>query len=128
MLKEMFQQQARNERYNTHKALVKCKMSLGSSVSAHVIKMKDYNLERLDAKVSHEMSTDMILEVLPPSFEQFIMNYNMHDMNRSITQFHGMIMAVKEGNKSIVDKNVLINRKANFMKMKLNRQGKGQWE
>jgi len=87
-LKELFQQQqTRIERYKAHKSLVECKMSPSSSVSAHVIKMKGYinNLERLDAKMRHEMSIDMILEVLPPSCEQFIMNYNMHDMNKSIT-------------------------------------------
>ena len=38
LLKEMFQQQARIERYNTHKALIECKMAPGSSVSAHVLK------------------------------------------------------------------------------------------
>ena len=41
-LKEMFQEQARRERFVTTKALTSCKMALGTSVSAHVLKMKGY--------------------------------------------------------------------------------------
>ena len=36
VLKEMFQEQERIERFNTLKELVNCKMPLGSSVSTHV--------------------------------------------------------------------------------------------
>jgi hypothetical protein len=39
-----------------------------------------------------------------------------------------MLMAAEEDMKSSVDKDVLMVRKAKFMKMKLNRQDKGQWE
>ena len=41
-LKEMFQQQARQERYETTKALHSCKMVEGASVNAHVLIMKGY--------------------------------------------------------------------------------------
>ena len=48
-LKEMFQQQARQERYETTKALHSCKMVEGASVSAHILTMKGYikHLDRL---------------------------------------------------------------------------------
>ena len=46
-LKEMFQQQARQERYDTTKALHSCKMAEGASVSTHVLKMKGY-IEHFD--------------------------------------------------------------------------------
>ena len=50
-LKEMFQEQARHERFVTTKALTSCKMASGTSVSAHVLKMKGYinTLEKLDS-------------------------------------------------------------------------------
>ena len=53
-LKEMFQQQARQERYETMKALHSCKMAEGASVSPHVLKMKGYidHLERLGFPMS----------------------------------------------------------------------------
>ena len=39
-LKEMFQEQARQERFLTMKALNECKMAHGTSVSSHVLKIK----------------------------------------------------------------------------------------
>ena len=42
-IKEMFQQQARQEMYETTKALHSFKMARGGSMSAHVLKMKSYN-------------------------------------------------------------------------------------
>ncbi|KAK8597244.1 hypothetical protein V6N13_001885 [Hibiscus sabdariffa] len=41
-LKEIYEGQARQERYETSKALFQCKMSEGSPVGAHVIKMMGY--------------------------------------------------------------------------------------
>ena len=53
-LKEMFQEQARIERFATIKALLSCKMVVGSSVSPHVLKMKGYldHLENLGLPIS----------------------------------------------------------------------------
>ena len=69
-LKEMFQQQARQERYETTKALHSCKMVEGASVSAHVLKMKGYikHLDRLGFPLSQELATDLILNSLPDSY------------------------------------------------------------
>ncbi|KAK8705114.1 hypothetical protein V6N13_048722 [Hibiscus sabdariffa] len=41
-LKEIYEGQARKERYETSKALFQCKMSEGTPVGAHVIKMMGY--------------------------------------------------------------------------------------
>ncbi|WP_369293427.1 hypothetical protein, partial [Alkalihalophilus pseudofirmus] len=46
-LKEMFQKQARQQRFETVRALHACKMAEGSSVSTHVLKMKSI-IEELD--------------------------------------------------------------------------------
>ncbi|KAK8701331.1 hypothetical protein V6N13_019719 [Hibiscus sabdariffa] len=48
-LKEIYEGQERQERYETSKALFQCKMSEGSPVGAHVIKMMGYiqTLEKL---------------------------------------------------------------------------------
>ena len=74
-LKEMFQVQARHERFAVTKEINSCKMALGSSVSAHVLKMKSYidRLEKLGSLVTREMATDLILGSLPPSYDQFVM-------------------------------------------------------
>jgi hypothetical protein len=41
-LRGMFENQARDERYNISKALFTCKLAEGRLVSPHVIKMMDY--------------------------------------------------------------------------------------
>ena len=82
-LKEMFQEQARHERFLTTKALTSFKMAPGTSVSAHVLKMKGYinTLEKLDVLIQRELATDLILGSLPESSDQFIMNLNMLWLN-----------------------------------------------
>ena len=92
-LKGMFQEQARQERYATHKALFSCKMVAGSSVSTHVLKMISYidHLEKLEAPVSQELATDVILQSLPNTFDQFVLNYNMNSLEKTIPELHGML-------------------------------------
>ena len=73
-LKEMFQEQARHERFVTTKALTSCKMAPSTSVSAHILKMKGYidTLEKLDVPIQRELATDLILGSLPESYDQFV--------------------------------------------------------
>ena len=96
-LKGMFQEQARQENFTTTKALNACKMTHGTSVSAHVLKVKGLidQLDNLGAPISHEFATDMILGSLPESYDQFVMNYNMHHMEKSIDELHGMLKIVE---------------------------------
>ena len=79
-LKEMFQQQARTERYETVRALHGCKMEEGGNVSSHVLKMKSHlgHLERLDHPYPLALAPDLILNSLPKSYDHFILNYNMN--------------------------------------------------
>ena len=92
-LQEMFQQQARQERYETTKALHSCKMAEGASVSAHVLKMKGYieHLNRLGFPLSQELATDLILNSLLDSYGQFVINYNMNEMDKYISELHTML-------------------------------------
>ncbi|KAK8690816.1 hypothetical protein V6N13_074342 [Hibiscus sabdariffa] len=62
-LKEIFEGQARQERYETSKDLFQCKMSEGIRVGAHVINMMGYiqTLEKLSLALNNELVTDIIL-------------------------------------------------------------------
>ncbi|XP_054782699.1 uncharacterized protein LOC129289995 [Prosopis cineraria] len=73
-LKEIFQQQVRQERYETIKALHSCKMAEGASFSTHVLKMKSYidHLERLGFPLNQEFATDLILNSLLKSYDQVV--------------------------------------------------------
>ncbi|KAK8589650.1 hypothetical protein V6N13_088476 [Hibiscus sabdariffa] len=65
-LKEIYEGQARQERYETSKALFQCKMTEGTPVGAHVIKMMGYvqTLEKLGFPLKNELATDLILQSL----------------------------------------------------------------
>ncbi|MBO0246812.1 hypothetical protein J0671_26015, partial [Vibrio sp. Vb0592] len=63
ILNTMFQVRARNERFVATKALTSCRMTPGTSASAHVLKMKGYldTLERLEVQVLKELAIYLIL-------------------------------------------------------------------
>lgn len=97
-LKEMFQVQARQERYETTKALHSCKMAEGTSVSAHVLKMIGYldHLARLGFPMSQVLAIDMIVNSLSSSYDQFVTNYNMNNMKKSVSELHGMLKTAEQ--------------------------------
>ncbi|KAK8951727.1 hypothetical protein KSP39_PZI004223 [Platanthera zijinensis] len=92
-LKKMFQGQARQERFDVTKALFQCKMGVRDSVGTHVLKMIGYieNLERLSFPLGQELATDLILQSLPDSYEQFVLNYNMNEIDKTLPELLGML-------------------------------------
>ncbi|KAK8979961.1 hypothetical protein V6N11_061705 [Hibiscus sabdariffa] len=74
-LKDIYEGQARQERYETSKDLFQCKMSEGTLVGAHVIKMMGYirTLEKLGLALNNELVTDIILQSLSDNLKQFIL-------------------------------------------------------
>ncbi|KAG8492880.1 hypothetical protein CXB51_010053 [Gossypium anomalum] len=71
-LKELFLGQARQERFDTSKAIFQCKLVEGSPVGPHVLKMIGYidSLSKLGFPLSQELATDVILQSLPDSYSQ----------------------------------------------------------
>ncbi|KAJ9556581.1 hypothetical protein OSB04_011195 [Centaurea solstitialis] len=92
-LRDMFQTQARTERYDATRALNACKMAKGTSVSDHVMKMKRHidHLERLGHPVPLQLATDTILNSLSEDYKQFVINYNMNNMEKTIAELHSML-------------------------------------
>ncbi|XP_071692293.1 uncharacterized protein [Rutidosis leptorrhynchoides] len=92
-LKEMFLQQARVERFETVRALHACRMDDTQSVSSYVLKMKSLidRANRLNLNISNELATDLILNSLSKRFDQFVINYNMNGMDKTIGELHGML-------------------------------------
>ena len=124
-LKEMFQQQARQERYETTKALHSCKMAEGTSVRTHVLKMKGYieHLDRLGFPLSQELATDLILNSLPDSYVQFVMNYNMNEIDKSISELHTILKTAEQNIKSKPGHVLMVQNGKG-----LQGQGQGQWQ
>ncbi|KAJ9538899.1 hypothetical protein OSB04_031632 [Centaurea solstitialis] len=92
-LRDMFQTQARTERYDATKAFNECKMVKGTSVSDHVMKMKRHldHLERLGHPVPLQLATDTILNSLSEDYRPFVVNYNMNNMEKIIAELHSML-------------------------------------
>src|SRR3954466_9186523 len=92
-LKDMFQTQARAERYNVAKSFVECKLADGAGVGPHVIKMVGYSqtLEKLGFPLGQELATDFILASLPSSYGQFISNYHMLGVEKGLNMLCGVL-------------------------------------
>ncbi|GKC23813.1 hypothetical protein Tco_1025963 [Tanacetum coccineum] len=89
-----FQTQARYERFNLIVNLSNCKIAEGSSVSAHVIKMIGHisRLERLGHTITLELAIDFILNSLSKEYKQFILNYNMNNVEgETVVELHKIL-------------------------------------
>ncbi|KAL0433611.1 UNVERIFIED_CONTAM: hypothetical protein Slati_2695400 [Sesamum latifolium] len=75
--------QKQYERYAMTKAFFGVRMIEGSSVREHAVMM--LSMERKDLQADFEKEepyVDVILQPLPPSFDQFIINYNMNELEK----------------------------------------------
>src|SRR5581483_6099671 len=131
-LRDMFQTQARTERYDATRALNACKMAKATSVSAHVMKMKRLldHLERLGQPVPLQLATNTILNSLSDDYKQFVIYYNMNNMKKSIAELHSMLktaeLSMGTGTKT---KDVLMVKDGGVKKKRGQRntsKGKGQ--
>ena len=68
-----------------------------SSVQDHVLKVIDLitRLDQLGFVMDGELSQDLILQSLPESFAQFVVNYHMNKMNTSLPELLNMLKTVE---------------------------------
>ncbi|KAL0439755.1 UNVERIFIED_CONTAM: hypothetical protein Slati_2458500 [Sesamum latifolium] len=69
-------------------------MAEGSSVQSHRVKMLSLveKLEDLKAGLNKDTYIDVILQSLPPSYDPFIVNYNMNGLEKSIHELINMLV------------------------------------
>ncbi|KAF7826958.1 retrotransposon protein, putative, Ty1-copia subclass [Senna tora] len=67
-------------------------------VGPHVLKMIGYieNIERLGFPMGQELATDVILQSLPQSYNHFIMNYNMNEIDKSLPELLSMLRTAEQ--------------------------------
>ncbi|KAL4362694.1 hypothetical protein GQ457_04G021260 [Hibiscus cannabinus] len=113
-LKDIYEEQARQERYETSKALFQCKMSERSPVGAHVIKMMGYiqALEKLGFPLNDELANDVVLQSLPDSFNKFVLNFNMNEINKTLPQLLSKLRTAKSNMKKGGSKSFLMVHEA----------------
>ncbi|KAL0361593.1 UNVERIFIED_CONTAM: hypothetical protein Sradi_3843800 [Sesamum radiatum] len=87
----------RHIRYAATKAFFATKIAEGSSVQSHGVKMISLVEKLEDLKVGLENDTyiDVILQALPPSYDPFIVNYNMNGLEKSIHELINMQVQYK---------------------------------
>jgi len=63
-------------------------------VGPHVLKMIDLieQLEKLGCKIGKEISQDLILQSLPDSFSQFVVNFNMNKMGSDLHEMLNLLI------------------------------------
>ena len=117
-LKAMYQTQAKTERYEITKALWSCHMAEGVSVSEHVIKMFGYGmrLEALGFLIPAELSLDLVLASLPPSYNGFIMNYNMNGLEKTPNELLAMLKTAEPSVKRENNQVLMVTQSAKFKK------------
>ncbi|KAL0293235.1 UNVERIFIED_CONTAM: hypothetical protein Sangu_3241300 [Sesamum angustifolium] len=69
-------------------------MSEGLSVQSHGVKMPslEEKLEGLKAGLDNDMYIDVILQSIPPSYDPFVINYNMNELEKSIHELINMLV------------------------------------
>ncbi|KAL0288116.1 UNVERIFIED_CONTAM: hypothetical protein Scaly_2742000 [Sesamum calycinum] len=93
-MKEVHVVPDRHIRYAATKAFFRTKMAEGSSVQSHGVKMLSLvqKLEYLKAGLDNDTYIDVILQSLPPSYDPFIINYNMNGLDKSIHELINMLV------------------------------------
>ncbi|KAL2246125.1 UNVERIFIED_CONTAM: hypothetical protein Sindi_2880700 [Sesamum indicum] len=84
----------RHIRYVVTKAFFSAKMIEGSSVPEHGIRILSLVKKLKDLTADHEKETyiDVILQFLPPSFDLFIVNYNMNGLDKDLHELINMLV------------------------------------
>ncbi|KAL2226616.1 UNVERIFIED_CONTAM: hypothetical protein Sindi_2020300 [Sesamum indicum] len=69
-------------------------MTEGSSVHEHGINMLPpmEKLEDLQAGLDNDTYIDVILQLLPPSYDPFLVNYNMNGLEKTINELINMLV------------------------------------
>ena len=87
-LVELYGEHSRTARYEISKELFGAKMREGEKLGDHVLKMisRIERLEALDFTMNPHLQTDLILQSLPDSFFQFVMNFNCNEIECNLAR------------------------------------------
>ncbi|KAL0307281.1 UNVERIFIED_CONTAM: hypothetical protein Scaly_1160800 [Sesamum calycinum] len=93
-MKEVYAVLDKHVRYTATKAFFGTKMTEGSSVQEHGIKMLSLieKLEDLQICLDNDTYIDVILQLLPPSYDLFVVNCNMNGLEKPIHKLINMLV------------------------------------
>nr|GEY41956.1 zinc finger, CCHC-type [Tanacetum cinerariifolium] len=92
-------EQAKHELFKIVKAFHACKWEDRQSLSAYILKMKGYldSFKCLGYAMPKELGVSLILNSLNKDYDQFVQNYKMHSMGKSIVELHAMLKLHEKG-------------------------------
>ena len=124
-LQELYVEKSRGERYLVSKELFRARMTEGSIVQEYVLKMIGLveKLASLDIFLDNELSINLVLQSLPSSFDQFVVNFNMNSLEATLPDLLSMLRTAETTIKK--DKPVLLVSSAHS-KAKKPKKGKGK--
>nr|GEX46349.1 zinc finger, CCHC-type [Tanacetum cinerariifolium] len=87
------------EIYDLLDALHSCKQASGKSVSAHVLEMKGYTdqLHALGKSYDNDMVINLINRSINKDFGDFVRNFNMHCVGKTVTELHTLLIDYEKG-------------------------------
>ncbi|KAK1630315.1 hypothetical protein QYE76_004630, partial [Lolium multiflorum] len=134
-LKLIFETHAAVESYEASKQFFNCMMEEGSSVSEHMFAMSGHakKLSDLGIVIPNKLGIHRVLQSLPPSYKNFVMNYNMQNMNKELPELFSMLKSAeveikKENQVLMVNKTITFLRSRASLTRATLRRGKGHWK
>ncbi|GJR71141.1 zinc finger, CCHC-type containing protein [Tanacetum coccineum] len=90
---------AEQKLFETVKTFHAYKQEEGQSVSTYVLNMKAYldQIEYLGYPMPLVLRVNLILTLLLKDYDQFVQNYNMHDVGKTIPELHAMLKLTEKG-------------------------------
>ncbi|KAK1626403.1 hypothetical protein QYE76_000718 [Lolium multiflorum] len=93
-LKVIFETHAAVESYEASKQFFGCMMEEGSSVSEHVLLCPDTRRSS-GIVIPNQLGIHRVLQSPPPSYKNFVMNYNMQNMNKELPELFSMLKSAE---------------------------------
>ncbi|KAG6421048.1 hypothetical protein SASPL_117597 [Salvia splendens] len=124
-LESLYASQAQTMEYEILRDLFKCKLHDGSKVSEHVLKMIGL-IERLASigmVLPENVSTNLILQSLLSSFENFIVNFNVNSTKVGLPELHNRLKTY-ESSTAKVKSVLMVSSSAKSSKWKNKQQQK----
>ncbi|KAL6494286.1 hypothetical protein OROGR_031086 [Orobanche gracilis] len=101
-LTELYGEHSRTARYDISKQLFSARMKGGEKVGDHVLKMISMieRLEVLNFLMDVSLQIDLILQSLPDSFTQFVMNFNCNEITCTLAGLMNKLVTAQSNMKT----------------------------
>jgi hypothetical protein len=107
---------------------MKCSMHDNESVSAHMFKVMGYieQLEKLGYKWDPPLVVNIVFASLSPHHSNFIMNYNMMGMSKSLDELLGLLKTTEEDMNKGSGNVLIVSLAGKKIKKRSKRKSKGK--